>query len=224
MLRLKAFLLFLVSLFFIWPLFALVFHLPLIVLGWVLVPLAALCRAYEAYQGADGVGTPRTQYRFTWRFMWLWDNDEDGIANDTYAPSKWFDSMFWKIVYWSCIRNPVNNFRFAKYVSCIIDPNKIWFVGSLGDVKENRLMLSVLSTYDTYVPQWFFIWQGMYTGLFIHFVSPSGHLWRFWVGWKLVPLDVFTIRPSDYRVGLDGYAHAGWVLQFKKKVKNYNGL
>ena len=85
-----------------WILF-LLFRTFMILLGWILIPIAVLFRAYEAYEGRDGVGTPRTQYRFTWSFMYPWDNNEDGIANDTYyrAPN-----LGLQIIYWSCVRNP----------------------------------------------------------------------------------------------------------------------
>lgn len=169
----------------------------LILVGWIVVPISAALGAYEKYQGADGVGTPRDQYRFTWRWMWLWDNQEDGIANDTYVK---FDSMFMRIVYWSCFRNPVNNLRYVPLLSCKIDPSDVYFIGS------KDLALS----YDKKPAEveWFYAWHGVYSNIWVQF-EMFGGIWRFWLGWKIFPSDMYGV--STYRK--DG---AGFAIQFKR--------
>ena len=179
-----------------WILFTFLINLPLIIIGWVLVPIAALCNAYESYQGFDGVGAPRVQYRFTWPFMWVWDNYEDGIANDTYVK---FDSMFMKIVYWSCLRNPVNNLRIVPYLSCKIEPKKVGFTGSYIGIGIEK--------YDTKIPNWFFTWHGLYTSFWWQF-NLFGKLRRLWIGWAIYPTDIYGVTKYRER-------GAGFKTQFK---------
>ena len=184
-----------------WMGFTFLINLPTILLGWILIPIAAACGAYEAYQGHDGAGTPRVQYRFTWKFMWLWDNEEDGIADKTYwvAPN-----MFLQILYWSCNRNPSHNLSNVPYLNCKIQPEKVRFVGSEGNKtdekppKNNNYML-----YDTKIPQWFFAWQGPYSNFYWQFIL-NGKLRRFWIGWKIYPTDINGVTP--YRKNGAGFA------------------
>jgi len=164
-----------------------------IIAGWIVVPIAAACKAYEAYDWHDGAGTPRVQYRWTWRWMWLWGNSEDGIANDSY---KKIDSMFMKIIYWSCVRNPSNNLRMTPYVSFIIDPSKVGFIGSD----------PVNTSYANKPPrvEWFFAWHGIYSSFWIIF-NYKGTLKRFWIGWKVYPNDQKGLSPGSYRNHGVGY-------------------
>ncbi len=197
-----------------------------VLLGAVLVPIAAACNAYysqyDEYKAAKGEN-PIVRH-FTWRFMWLWDNDEDGISNDTYwiAPN-----VFLQICYWSIRRNPVNNLRYVRYLSCRIKPIKVWFDGSFGSSDEIRNpsnevqylnSLDAFKKYDTKIPQWFFIRQGIYPALFIHY-RMFNRLWRFWIGWKIYPKDTYrSIDEKDYR-----YRGAGFAIQGPlKRVLTYD--
>lgn len=182
-----------------WILF-LVLRTICILLGWVLVPIAALCKAYKSeYDPAKDLKKENPiVYHFTWSLMFIWDNFEDGIANDMYYKS---DSLFKRIIYWSCIRNPANNLRVVPHLSCKIDPIRVRYIGNQSDIYK----------YDTKIPQWFFAWQGVYSNLFYQFKIGSS-LYRFWIGWKIFPTDIYGV--TSYRK--DG---AGFATQFKKISK-----
>lgn len=176
-----------------------------IVAGWFVVPLAAACKAYEEKMDQDGVGNPRVEYHFTWKWMFPWDNFEDGIANDTYVK---YDSMFMKIVYWSAIRNPANNLRIVPYLSLDIDPAKVkWTGGPHG----------LPTSYDLKPPakEWFIAWCGLYSGIWIQrtflpsWVPLIGGFRRFWLGWKIFPSDVYGV--TGHRVH-----GAGFATQYKR--------
>ena len=183
----------------IWAIYAPI-PIVMIVLGWFFVPLAAFFGAYYGIydQLKDQKGEFPIVYHFTWPFMYPWDNDEDGIANQTYwiAPN-----YFLQIVYWSCVRNPVNNLRFVPYLKLDIDPTKVQFIGNLDDVEK----------YDTKIPQWFLCWQGIKSCIYIQW-KMFGGLWRFWLGWKVYPTDVNGVTP--YRKN-----GAGFATQFKRVAK-----
>lgn len=208
-----------------WILFELL-NIPLIILGWVLIPIAAACKAYKpdldfvmSYGDLPGVTAKGddVKYHFTWPFMFLWDNYEDGIANDTYwkAPN-----MFLQIVYWSANRNPTNNLRIVPYLSCKLNPEKIGFRGSfissdfdatdpVPEMAATRFAykLATVNKYDTKIPQWFFAWQGFYTNFYWQF-NLGGKLRRFWIGWKIYPTTIYKI-PEYQKNG------AGFALQWK---------
>lgn len=83
--------------------------LALAILGLPIVAVAAATGSwYYAEQPTRMVG----HWRHKW--MWLWDNEEDGIYGDQ---DGYGGRMWWNIFYWSALRNSVNNFRFCKYVS-----------------------------------------------------------------------------------------------------------
>ena len=192
-----------------WLLFE-ILHIPLILIGWVLIPIAAVCKAWRrAESERDG----RQISVWSWPFMWLWSNDEDGvIAGEQY---KDFKNDILQAIYWTALRNPVNNLRFVKYVSVKIDPTIVGFRGTFGkndieigwavppDFKEQVMK------YDTKVPHWFFAWQGFYTNWYWQFMF-RGKLKRFWIGWKIYPTDIFGLAPTSYRKN-----GAGFAVQFK---------
>lgn len=199
------------------PVWALMFLLEvfLILVGFVVIPIAAACKAYN---GKSAPSDPtRLIWHFTWPFMFLWDNYEDGIANDTYVK---FQSMFMKICYWSCWRNPVNNLRIVHYVSVRINPQLVQFYGSFCNFiyeieDEQRQMYANgvdfkarVEKYDTKIPQWFFAWCGYYSNFYWQF-QIGARLYRFWIGWKIYPTDIFGV--TLYR--RDG---AGFAIQLKR--------
>lgn len=175
----------------------LAFRVIMVIIGWVVIPIAALCRAYSSSKSGG-----QTVWHFTWKWMFLWDNYEDGIANDTYVK---FNSMFMRIVYWSCFRNPVNNLRIVPYLSCKIDPERVDFRGSFGGRESSEV---AIRTYDTKVPQWFYCWQGLYSNFYWQF-NAFGKLWRLWIGWKIYPTDIYGV--TEYRK-----LGAGFATQFKR--------
>lgn len=198
-----------------WALFGVIVFLPLCLLSWIMVPVAAICGAYKAVKDEDGAGNPRVEYHFTWPFMFVFDNFEDGIANDTYV---FYPDMFRKIVYWSCIRNPINNLRIVPVLSCKINPNRVYFIGSFFNLLPGDPMLATMAhsiegeelirKYDTKIPHWFFAWHGLYSNFYWQF-NAFGKLWRFWIGHKIQPADIYGV--STYR-----QPGAGFATQFKR--------
>jgi hypothetical protein len=166
-----------------WPLFALV-QIPLYILGWILVPIAAALKAHTKtpVDGLDGNGQPRVDYHFTWKFMYVWDNWEDGIC----AGRQYLDlpGEFLQIVYWSCVRNPINNTRVAPILSCTIDPKRVKYIGSRGWPQE----------YDKKPAssEYFYAWCGVYANLWWQF-KVRGSVYRLWIGHKIMPIWSFFL-------------------------------
>ena len=164
----------------IWCIF-IVIYVPMILLGWILIPLAVLFGAYEVRQSQF---YDKQILSFTWPIMFPWGNEEDGIS----AGRQYKDcGPEWKqIIYWTAVRNPVNNLRFVPILSVIVNPKKVRFIGNLDDIQ----------LYDTKIPQWFFAWQGPYANFYWQF-NFLGHLRRFWIGWVIYPTDIFGV--TNYR-------------------------
>lgn len=187
-----------------WVLFS-VFRMLMILLGWVLVPIAALAGAYYSRhdEGKEKKGEFPIVYHFTWGFMYPWDNWDDGIANQMYGPSHWFESLTWKIVYWSCFRNPANNLRLIPYISVKIDPNKIRHIGTF----DHDLSYESLKRYDQIKPHWYFCWHGFYSGFQAQFRF-FGVIKRFRIGWKVEPKDRHGLSEMEaYRSKGAGFAN-----------------
>lgn len=214
----------------LWVAYTLLVFLPLFLIGLILVPLAVLCGAYhsEIDQVKEDKGEYPVVYHFTWPFMWLWDNYEDGIMNQTYfySPNHLIQAMYWYL------RNPVNNLRIVPYLSADLYPDKINFWGSVdglvlfkpapvSDDLFEQPLIRLMDEFDTKKPQWWFAWQGVYSNFFWQFKMPftlkvpftklgynKGDLMRFWIGWKIYPTDIYGI--TEYRM-----RGAGFALQFK---------
>jgi hypothetical protein len=160
---------------------------PLYLLGWILVPIAAALKAYDFVDTKTIYGEPRRMHHFTWPFMYLWDHWEEGILAGRHYDN--FKNDFVQILYWSCFRNPMNNIRAVPYLSCKIQPEKIEYV-LLGNNKR------------------FFCWHLPYTVFYWEFKVASKTV-RFWSGWK--------IWPEDKQVTNFGYRSkgAGFTCQVK---------
>jgi hypothetical protein len=191
-----------------WILFMLCIRLPLIILGFVTVPLALLFKAYKLevskYNG-------RMIYVFTWPLMLPWNNPEDGFYYNGY-----FDNGFiLTSLRWTLIRNPVNGLREVPYLSCLINPELVRFHGSIvsfddfcGDYNMDlESFKEDVKKYDTKIPQWFFASCGFYSNFYWQF-NLFGKLFRFWVGFKIYPQDIYGV--TSYRK----YG-AGFGSQFK---------
>jgi hypothetical protein len=174
-----------------WILF-IALDLSLLLIGWVLVPIAAACRAYEMTDLNVSKPGDGPIYHFTWRFMWLWDNKIDGIANINY---KKCSSLFWQILYWYN-RNPVSNLRFVKYLSFKISPEKINFIGSANCIPESIAKR----------PHWFLCWHGPYSCFYWRGASRE-----FLIGWKAYPKDIYGLNENSYRLESTGFGS-----QFKR--------
>ena len=184
-----------------WPLVILL-QIPAYLLGWILVPIATALKAYTVTQRLgqlDGNGEPRIDYHFTWRFMFLWDNWEDGIcAGRQYLN---LPGVFLQTVYWSCMRNPINNMRITPYISCKIEPIKVQFKGSQNSALKYDLRPAT--------PEWYYAWCGPYSNVWWQF-KMGGSIWRLWIGHKIMPKDSLGLV-SEYRK-----KGAGFAFQFKK--------
>lgn len=70
----------------------------------------------------------------TW--AWLWSNDSDGSLGDSrgwWAANAVFGldhQSFFAQWWWLCIRNPVNNLRYTKLMSCDVSKAEITYEGS----------------------------------------------------------------------------------------------
>lgn len=192
--------------------FTFLVRLPLFLLGWILVPLAAILNAYYTRYDQNKAAKKEDPivYHFIWPFMFLWDNYEDGVANNMYSRHS---NMFLRICSWYN-RNPVNNLRITPYLSCKVEPSKINFIGSFADSKDapsniNEIWFkSHIMQYDTKVPQYFLCWQGLYSCFYWQF-EMGGKLRRLWLGWKLYPTDIYGV--TEYRK-----LGAGFATQFKR--------
>lgn len=195
------------------PMWALMFTLNtvLIVIGWLVVPVAVICGAYKERKSKY---YDSQILAFTWPWMYLWGNEEDGIAAG--IQYKDMGSVGWQIIYWSCLRNPVNNLRFVKWLSCNIEYDCVRFIGTYGDVlsREEAINMigigrqgSTIDAYDSKTKHWFFAWHGLYSCWYWQFVL-FGKLRRLWIGWKVYPTDIYGV--TEYRK----YG-AGFCTQFK---------
>lgn len=87
--------------FLFWFILYFLVRLPLILLGFIVVPIA--------YKFREGNHFPK--------WAWIWDNKEDGIFGAT-----WFNKgvLDFKTCYrWSAVRNPANNMRFMKLITVL---------------------------------------------------------------------------------------------------------
>ena len=176
------------------------------------MPIAAVCGAYQETGVIEGLIIKR-YYHFTWRWMWLWDNWEDGIANATYVK---FNSMFMKIVYWSCFRNPINNMRATPYLSCKVNPERVNFIGRIdGFDRITRADADgreyYIRQFDTKIPQRFFAWQSIWHSNYYKQFVWGGELWRFWIGSaKIYPDDIWRQDFGYRKMGTTAF------VQFKR--------
>lgn len=174
----------------VWLLYIVCF-VPLLIIGWILIPIAAAFGAYK--------GSPPGIYHFTWPFMYIWDNEEDGVANNSYSG---YVDMFMRIVSWSCVRNPVNNLRTltGSPFSCKIAPERVDFIGSFGN-NEDAIMPARIANIWLYdnpariMPQWFLAWQGLYLCWYWVF-KIRGKLYRVIIGYNIYPTFIFGVTPA----------------------------
>lgn len=175
-----------------------ILRIILILIGWIVVPIAAACEAYVVSFDAEKSrkGENPMVLHFTWKWLFLWDNWEDGIANETYwkAPN-----TFLQIIYWSCRRNPVNNLRRVPYLSLKINPLHVRYWGSFGSAA------GVSDLYDKDdLSFWYYCWHGVYSNFRVHFKLFKWRF-RFWIGFKIYPGDINGV--TDHRKNSAGFAN-----------------
>ncbi|MGH7746901.1 MAG: DUF7338 family protein [Candidatus Dormibacteria bacterium] len=105
---------------------------PLMLLAFLLVPVAAMLKATTTrpseYTGYNG----RQVLAWTADWMWLWGNEEDGIdgsANNFQQPSTSYWGHVLQIIKWSTWRNKLGNDRWTKLLGMTVDPLKVHIVG-----------------------------------------------------------------------------------------------
>lgn len=154
-------------------------NLPLFLLGLVLVPFAIWFRVVQRGPITDRLiaNAPR--------WLWLWGNDEDGLAADWYDQQHQDWSPFRVMYTWSALRNSVNNLRFVPVLSPKLNPAQIgWWHSKSGNV--------------------IVCWQGWYVGIetpwFHHGynVQPEDGLHPGWI-----PATDFRWRGIGFRTGLN---------------------
>ena len=162
--------------------------IPLYLLGWVLIPLAAGCGAYK--QDSSGL------YHFTWPFMAIYDNKSDGItcqdkdATGNYVFWPTVTSLYGRIWRWSAMRNPLASITIIPLVHCAIQPSRVGFDGTYGDgINGHAYNYESLFQYDTKTVQWFVAWCGFFSCFYWQF-KWNGGLWLFWFGSKIIPPDI----------------------------------
>lgn len=188
--------------------FELFISLPLEILGWFLIVPLALLNKYTTKKDISIVNG-REILNWKYNFMYIWSNDEDGIAGG----DNYLDKPLWfRIIYWSALRNSTNNLRYVRYLSCNINPEKInYILSDIKDINDNLVASPQLRDYDRDDLRFTsLVWQGIYSNYRIQF-KMSGSIYRFWIGWKLYPADSLGISQADYR-----YKGAGFAIQFKK--------
>ena len=186
-----------------WCLFLLL-RTSFIILGWILVPIAVLLKCYEMRNSS--ISNNKIIRAFTCKFMWPWGNEEEGIG--VYGDQSWSTQL--RIVYSECLRNPANNLRYVPFLSLKIDPNLIDFTGSFGSKSDNLSKETIYKYDDNKELFWSLTCCGLYSNIRFHFKLLDAR-YRFWLGWKIHPEDMFGISETSHR-----YASAGFATQFKK--------
>jgi hypothetical protein len=166
------------------------------------VPIASLMGKYHTRESK--IYENRLVRAFTQDFMWIWGNEEEGIG---YYGS--FKALVHKIIYSECFRNPVNNLRYVPILSFKINKEKVRFVGSLGNYGE--IDREEIKKYDSDDHNfWSLTYHGIYSNFRVHF-EVKGVRYRFWIGWKIYPEDMYGLPEWSHR-----NASVGFATQLKK--------
>ena len=191
-------------------LFMFTFNTAFTILGYVVIPPMALLHKYTT---KTEISIINGREILVWKspLMFIWGNNEDGLI----GASEYKDKPIWfRIIYWTTIRNPANNIRFIPYLSVTPTPSKIKFkvFGKILDFDGNEVALDneyrILDKDEYRFTT--LTWQGIYSNIRIQF-KMRGKIWRFWLGFKLNPEDQFGLWELDYR----RYG-AGFARQFKR--------
>lgn len=157
-----------------------------IVLGLILVPVGYYLSGLVL---VPGLVNGEWIWMFRSRALWLWGNDEEGVDGfEVHHPMFARHPTFRMVWYWSAVRNPFNNIRFAKSVNAVPEPKEYrvwWNSPKYGWLIQQRYLLG---------------FQVRLFGM------------RFWFGFKFKPSDLDGPLPEwDTRAqGL------GFAMQFKK--------
>lgn len=172
-------------------------------LGIIMIPLAVLFGAYQ--DKPSPMFENQIIKQWTWKIMEPWQNYEDGIV----AGSEYKDKPEWfRIIYWSAIRNPANAIRFWSLTAPKVKQAQVKFIASWGSTKDN-LPLATLLDKEEHGVFWYLAWQGAYANFRIQFNINNGNQIRFWIGTKIYPSSQHKI-PYYQRHGI------GTTLQIKR--------
>lgn len=140
----------------------LLFRTIMILIGLIVVPLLSIFYKFttkSVWATINNAGKEILVWKY--KLFWPWSNDEDGVVagEEFLKMPKWF-----RMIYWSAIRNPANNLRFVKYLSVKINPKKVKFkankqLPSLYDYDVDHLTFTTLT------------WQGLYSNFRVQFGS-----------------------------------------------------
>jgi hypothetical protein len=109
------------------PLFILIQLISILVLFPPGVVLCGICTLLKLYELRDNP-TPLHPwndlkiYRWTPRWMWIWDNREDGLSPVWYLKAHSNRPLRWNFFVWTAFRNYANNWRFVPGVSKVGRP------------------------------------------------------------------------------------------------------
>lgn len=154
------------------------------VLGIFLIPLAVL---FKSYHSVFIDKFDKEVLLFTWPIMFAYQNLEDGIV----AGDEFLDKPLWfRITYWSAIRNPANGLRFIKIFAPIPEPSKVKYKASFGNEHKDYWTLVQLEEKGSF---WYLAWQGPYANFRWQFWTGK-KLWRIWIGTKIYPSSMFQVQ------------------------------
>lgn len=129
--------------------------LPLIILGFPLCAVGALWYQYQFKFTGHTRATPILHWP---RWMWLWDNEEDGIDGDPWTSAgdepknpEWFEAtagwFLWRRIFvWSAWRNSVGNARFTRALGMTVTPKDVILSVPLG----NLYLEQAVTTWNEY--------------------------------------------------------------------------
>lgn len=176
-------------------LFFLAIRIVVILLGWIVCPIAVAC---EAYGPVKSKFWSYQVLAWDWKFMEPWMNWEDGLDNRGRHRPEW--PLWAQILHWTCVKNPASGLRWLPITSCKIDPKRLMFTGTFGsNIHTANALLdqAEIKKYDTKVPHWFFAWQGVHSNFYWRYET-SGKLYQVWLGSaKIYPTDVWGV--TEYR-------------------------
>lgn len=165
---------------------------PLILLGFLLVPLA-LWRAATSFRKSQRY-PGRMVLSWKWPVMQLWGNEEDGICGSSNgfwpAPTTYWGA--WKQTFiWSAWRNSVGNARWTWLFGMTVDPLKVHT-----DYFTLGRETTPGTVYDEYLKTGpYFARQGLRFELKFTW-NPSQPDWQkkriFWIGWRIAQATAIT--------------------------------
>lgn len=92
-------------------------------------------------------------------WLWLWSNDEDGLLGEPSGKHSarvgGKERSFWGMYQWAAIRNPVNNLRYTRLMSCRVEDCDIEWKG-VGD-SYNAEGALLLNDNDPLLEGWYFV-------------------------------------------------------------------